>query len=138
MIKEFSDSSDAYAWCFTKDDQYFYQITFPTGNKTFCYPEGGQWFEVSSGVDGGRYIGSSYAFAFGKHLIGDYRNGNLYELDDDTYTENGTAIRRVRDSGPMHGGLIQRPGKRIEMNRFELIMETGTGIPNSKQALHLW
>lgn len=127
-IADMSDSSDAVGFCFTKDDQYFYQITFPTADKTFIYPEGGQWFEVSSGVLGGRSIGNSYAFAYGKHLIGDYQNGNLYELDDDTYTENGAAVRRVRDTAPMHGGLVQKPGKRLEMNRFELIMETGTGL----------
>ncbi len=127
-ISEFADASDAIGWCFTKDDQYFYQITFPEADKSFVYPEGGQWFEVSSGVEGGRNIANSYAFAFGKHLVGDYRNGNLYELDDDAFTENGAAIRRVRDTGPLHGGLVQAQGKTIEMNRFELIMETGVGL----------
>ena len=127
-IEEFSSVTDAIGWCFTKDDQYFYQITFPTGDKSFIYPEGGQWFEVSSGVLGARYIGNSYAYAHGKHLIGDYRNGNLYELRDDTYAENGSVIRRVRDTGPLHGGLMRAQGKRLEMNRFELIMETGVGL----------
>ncbi len=127
-IEEYSDASDAIGWCFTKDDQYFYQITFPTADKSFIYPEGGQWFEVSSGVTGARYIGNSYSYAHGRHLIGDYQNGNLYELSDSTYTENGSVIRRVRDTGPLHGGLMRAQGKRLEMNRFELIMETGVGI----------
>lgn len=127
-IEEYSDSTDAIGWCFTKDDQYFYQITFPTADKSFIYPEGGQWFEVSSGVTGARYIGNSYAYAHGKHLIGDYRNGNLYELSDSAYDENGAVIRRVRDTGPLHGGLMRAPGKTIEMSRFELIMETGVGL----------
>ena len=127
-IEGYADASDAIGWCFTKDDQYFYQITFPTADKSYVYPEGGQWFEVSSGVSGGRYVGNSYAYAYGKHLIGDYRNGNLYELSDSTYAENGDVIRRVRDTGPLHGGLVKAPGKTLEMSRFELIMETGVGL----------
>ncbi|MDP3939172.1 MAG: hypothetical protein Q8R92_13690 [Deltaproteobacteria bacterium] len=127
-FSDFSDASDAIGWCFTKDDQYFYQITFPTADKSFVYPEGGQWFEVSSGMSGCRSVANSYAYAFGKHLIGDYRNGNLYALDDDAFTENGETIRRVRDTGPLHGGLVRAPGKTLEMSRFELIMETGVGL----------
>jgi hypothetical protein len=85
-------------------------------------------FEWSSGPDGGRTIANSYAYAFRKHLLGDYSSGNIYELDVDTYTNNGEEIIRVRDTGPLHGGLINAPGKTVEMNRFELIMQTGTGI----------
>lgn len=124
----YSDVSDAIGWCFSIEGQGFYCLTFPTADKTFCFPEGGQWFELSSGVDGERFIGNSYARAHGKHLIADYRNGNIYEWDDETYDENGETVRRVRDSGPLHGGLLGAPGKRIEMNRFELIMETGVGL----------
>lgn len=126
-IKGYSSASDAIGFCFTKGEQYFYQITFPAGNKTFIYPEGGEWVELSSGVDGGKYNGESYAYCYGKHLIAD-DNGGIFELDDNAYTENGATIRRVRDSAPLHGGLFGKPGKTLTMTRFELIMETGTGL----------
>jgi hypothetical protein len=131
MAREFSHyltTEDAIGFCFTLQGKNFYILTFPTQDKTWIYQEGGEWFELSSGADGGRWIGNSYAFCFRKHLIADYRNGNIYELDENTFTDNGSAIVRVRDSAPLHGGLFQAPGKRLEMNRFELIMETGGGI----------
>lgn len=127
-IKKFSFIEDAEGECFNLNGQWFYKITFPTADKTFIWPEEGQWFEWSSGTEGGRNISSSYAFAFRKHLVGDSTSGNIYEMDPDTYTDNGETIIRVRDTGPLHGGLVGSPGKTLELNRFELIMETGVGL----------
>ena len=35
-------------------------------------------------------------FAFGKHLVGDRRNGNVYEFSQDIFSDNGDPIRRDR------------------------------------------
>lgn len=131
MAREFATygtTSDAIGWCMTVQGKNFRVLAFPSENKTWIYQEGGEWFELSSGADGGRWMANSYAYCFRKHLIADYRNGNIYELDDNTYTENGDPIIRTRDSAPLHGGLFKSPGKRLEMNRFELILETGGGL----------
>jgi len=115
---------DAIGYCLTFENQNFYLLIFPTVNKSWCYSESsGQWFELNKD----RYIGSSYAYAFRKNLIADYRNGNIYELDIDTYSENSEFVERVRDSGPIFGELMGASGKKIEMSRFELIMEVGVG-----------
>ena len=127
-IEGFSTTDDAVGWCMNLRGQWFYCITFPVAEKTFVYPKGGEWFEWSSGTEGKRSTANSYAFVYGKHLVGDYTSGDIFELDFDTYTDNGSTIIRQRDTGPLHGGLFGSPGKRIEMNRFELIMETGTGL----------
>lgn len=131
MARTFSNYSvtdDAIGWCFTVQGYNFYCLTFPTEGKTWIYQEGAEWFELSSGAEEGRWIGNSHAYAFRKNLIADYRNGNIYELDDDTYTENGVTIIRTRDSAPLHGGLLKAAGKRLEMNRLELLVETGVGL----------
>jgi len=127
-IATYGLTTDAHGSCFNINGQWMYAITFPTGDKTFIYPEDGQWFEWSSGVDGGKTIASSYAFAFRKHLVGDSQSGNVYELEPDTYTNNGEVMIRLRDSFPLHGGLLGAPGKKVTMSRFELIMETGVGL----------
>jgi hypothetical protein len=126
-FKSYSTVSDAIGWCIKINSQWFYQITFPTADKTWILPKGGEWFELESGVSG-RDISNSYAYCFRKHLVADYRNGNIYELSDSAYDENGDAIIRLRDSAPIHGGSVKQPGKSLEMNRFELIMETGGGL----------
>jgi hypothetical protein len=114
------------------DGQWFYVLKFPSADRTFIYPKGirrdvrGEAFELSSGVSGGRYLGNSYAFAYGKHLVAD-EIGNILELDEDTYTENGSVIRRSRTFAPVHGGLFGRPGKEVEVSFLRLIGATGKG-----------
>lgn len=135
LVIEFSKYdtvSDAIGYTLKWDGQEFYLLTFPTGRKTWMYPEGGEWFQLSSGVNDGRYIGNSYAFAHRKHLISDYRNGNIYELKRDVYSENGDPIQRVRDSASLHSGLAGQPGKGFELNRFELLLETGVGATSGQ------
>ena len=129
-LSEYDVTEDAFGFCFTHEGRNFYLITFPTENKSWIYQEGGEWFELSSGTDGGRWIANSHAFCYRKNLLADYRNGNIYELDGNTYTENGATIIRTRVSPPLHGALLgaQFAGKTIEMSRFELIMETGVGL----------
>lgn len=125
-IDNYSDSTDAIGWCMNYQGQEFYILTFPSANQTWAYPEGGQWFELSSGVLGGKYSGEGYAYCYGKHLLVD-STSNVYYLNDSTYSENGAVIQRTRDSAVIHGGLFGLPGRKITMNSLELIMETGVG-----------
>ena len=125
----YSTVSDAIGNCFTMEGQNFYLLTFPAENKTWCYHEQADiWFEVSSGVSGGKYRGTSIVYAYRKHLVADATTGDLYYLDTESYDENGETVVRVRDTGVFHSGMIGTPGKRVEFNRFELIMEAGVGL----------
>lgn len=131
MVREISNYarvSDAVGYCINLNGQWIYVLTFPFANKTWALPIGGEWFELSSGANAGRDIANSYVYFNRKHLLSDYRNGNIYELDDETYSDNGEEIIRQRDTAPIHGGLFGAPGKRVEMSRFELIMERGVGL----------
>jgi hypothetical protein len=127
-ISGYATTSDAIGTCYSFQGQDFYQITFPTEDKTWVYHEQvGQWFEVSSGANGGRAIFNRAVECYDKVLVGDHASSAIYELDVDTFTENGDAIYRVRDTGEIHGGLFGKPGVWLEMNRLELICETGVG-----------
>lgn len=126
-IQSFAVVSDAVGWTMCLDGQWLYVLKFPTADRTFIYPKRGEWFELSSGTSGGRYFGDGYAYCFGKHLIAD-EFGNIFELDNATFSENSEAIRRVRTLAPVHGGLFGAPGKQIEISSFRLVGKTGTGI----------
>lgn len=119
--------SEASGWCMNLRGDWYYVLSFPTDNKTWVYKIGLGWFEWSSGIEGGRNIASSHVFVYNKHIV-DAEDGNLYELNFDTYTENADPIIRLRDSAPLHGGALRKEGKRLTMNRLELIMEVGVGI----------
>lgn len=119
--------SGATGFCFSIAGQEFYQINF--NERSFCFHEqSGQWFEV--GESGERHWADMAVKAFRKTLVNDYRNGNIYELDLDTFDRNGSVLTRERITGPLHGGMVGAPGKSIEVNRFELLMEKGVGSPS--------
>lgn len=106
--------------------QEFIIMDFPTAGKTWCYSETANfWFQLSSGTSGGRHLATSYAYCYGKHLVGS--EGNVYEWSLTTYDDLGNAQVKERILAPIHGGMMDMPGKRLMMNRFELIMQVGVG-----------
>lgn len=127
-FEKYTVTANVIVWCMELRGKKMVSVTFPSENKTWIYIEDGQWFEWSSGVTGGRNVANSYALAYNKHLVEDYRDGNIYELDFDTYTENGDTIVRQRDSAPIDSQLLfQIPSKRVTMNKLVLQLERGTG-----------
>jgi hypothetical protein len=132
VIEGFDTLDDAEGNCFQFQAQNFYVITFPTERRTFCFSESvgieNGWFDLSSGTsETERYIASSFVYFNRKTYVTDTSNGNIYELDKDTFDEFGEEILRIRDSASFHGGLVGKPGKLLSMSRFEVIMETGVG-----------
>jgi hypothetical protein len=47
------------------------------------------------------YRAYNYLYIYGKHLVGDYSAGVVYELDADTYTDAGGTLRRIGTSAPV-------------------------------------
>lgn len=82
----YSVYSDAFAFSYEKGGHEFYQITFPTANKTWVYDAlTKQWNELTSGYD--RHRGTGHVFFNGKNYIGDRNFSYVYELDFDTYND---------------------------------------------------
>lgn len=121
--------TNVFANTITFDGQRFCIFTFPTDGKTWVYGENtGLWFELDHGANGGRYRGGSYAFCYNKHLFHDYETGDIYELDFDTYTNDGETIRRERTLSILAGETMGSPGLSLEMSKLRLSLETGTGL----------
>lgn len=139
-IEGYSTVSDAEGTYFTFQGQNFYQLTFPQSDKSWLYCiSSNEWVENSSGDSGGRAIFNHAVNVYNKVIVADWSNGNLYELDVDTFDENGDTIIRLRDTGVLHGGLFGAPGKWIEMNRLELLCETGVGnLTTTPQIMLSW
>lgn len=127
-FENYEKTDDVIVWCMKLRGQEMVSVTFPKADRSWIYVEGGQWFEWSSGVLGGRNKANSYAFAYNKHLVEDFANGNIYELDFDVFTENGDTIQRTRDSAPLDSQLLFKvPSKRVTMNRLVVNLERGVG-----------
>lgn len=130
-LEGYGTVDDAIGYTFTLQGLNFYVLTFPTAGKTWCLNEslGNKgWFELSSGTNGGIYQGSSLVNVYGKNYVADRTNGNLYELDLDTYLNNSETIQRVRAMSSINGKVLGRQGARVQVSRMELIMEKGEGL----------
>lgn len=134
-LQKYSTVSDAIGNTFTFEGQNFYQITFPTGNRTFVINESlgiNGWFELSSAVNGphssSKYQGQTIINAYGKNLVADSDNGNIYELDLNSYTNNGDPLQRIRTTQSVNGELLGAKGKRVQMSSVKFIMESGVGL----------
>jgi len=130
-IQGYSDTSDAFGEIFTLDNKTIYMLTFPTANKTWALIEElgiNGWFELSEGVDGGRYNAGSILEVYNKVFIGDRSNGNLNYLDFNTYDQAGETWQRRRVMGSINGDKLGQKGHRVQMSRMEFILETGVGL----------
>lgn len=117
------------------DQQTFAQFNFPSADRSWCFHQpSGTWFQLSYGVNNGRHRGSSYAFCYGKHLMADHSNGQVYELDFETYTDNGEVIQRQRATASIHGGLYGATGAEIWFDRVYFDLQVGVGLNTGQGA----
>lgn len=91
------DMANAFAFSYSEGGHTFIVFTSPGDNQTLVYDTTTQsWHEWSSYTAQpyvtGRHLANCYAYFNGKHLVGDYQTGNIYELSSSFYTENGNPI----------------------------------------------
>lgn len=130
MIQNLPSINDAFAYSYSDNGHTFYVLTFPTGDATFVYDTTTQmWHERSTYRDNpfvkaGRHFGNCYAYFKGRHLLGDYRSGNIYEMSEKYYTDDGLPIISIRTA--MH--LFDKTSlDNVFVHKFQVDMETGSG-----------
>lgn len=131
-ISKFNSIDDAIGFTYTFEGQNFYTITFPSANQTFTVSESlgeNGWFELSSGIQDGKWQGSSVINAYSKNYVADADNGNVYLLDLDTYENNGESIKRTRVTSNIDARLVGGAlGDAVTMSSVIISMETGVGL----------
>lgn len=127
-INSYSAISDATAFAYKLGGHPFYQLNFPTADKSWLFDAlTGRWTPVkSSGI--GRHrceIGIQY---LNRTLVSDYTSGRLYKLNPDTFSENGATIETEIVSG-----IVRAPdGERFPMDCLRVDMETGVGLESGQ------
>lgn len=135
--------SDAQSYAFQMGGHTFWHIYFPSGLNDSGLPLGASWrYDAATQMwtevafwdqVAGRntaHRSCNHAFAFGKHLVGDWNSVNLYEMampiaNDggwDFCDDFGNEIRRMRRAP--HVSTEQR---RMFIDQFQLHVETGIG-----------
>ncbi len=125
VFDQMSTTRDAVAFAYSDNGHEFYQISFPSANKTFCYDMAlSLWHERTDYTGSNRHRGNCYAWFDGHHVLGDYGNGKLYSWDQSVYSEDGQAVARMVRSAHM-----KNDGKRLFFSRVQVEMEPGVGEP---------
>jgi hypothetical protein len=118
--------NDCFLFSYNYEGHTFVVFTFPEENKTWVYDVSTQiWHRRSSypyDCDG-RWRANCYAFFNRKHLVGDYENGIIYELDHDLFTENGEIMPAYRTCP-----VISSKREYIPHSTLELQMQVGEGL----------
>lgn len=129
-IQGYESLNGAFCSVFVFDDKTFISFTFPLVGKTWVLNEElgkNGWFELSTN-EGAKYNVSDFLYCYGKTLASDTSNGKLYELDFSSYDLSGVSWQRRRTMASINGDQLGAKGKRVQMSRFELILETGVGL----------
>jgi len=129
-LQSYPTLADAIGYTYELNGHFFYVVTFPTANKTWVYDLSNQqwnewnWIDNNGGFN--RHRSNCFAFAYGKLIVGDWENGNLYAIDQDNYTDNGQVITRVRTFYQMEDDGANR----VRYRSFISEMESGNGYNN--------
>jgi hypothetical protein len=134
LINTFDRIDDAIAYAYQKNGHSFYVLTFPTANKTLVYDASIQDVDMAWAVREtyqlGRDRAACHAFAFNKHLVGDYSSGKIFELDEDTHLDGGLPIVWSRTTAH-----IVSDYKRIRHKEVVLNFQTGVGLEDGTDPL---
>jgi hypothetical protein len=124
IINDYTTVSDASSYSYMLGGHPMYVINFPT--------DGASWlFDGSTGIWTGlksfgitRHRGELSFNLAGETILADFENGNLYELSDGTFTDNGAMIEREI----IGETIAQQGGEFIDVNCLRVDMETGVGL----------
>ncbi len=106
QIASFPDASDCNTWCYQSLGHRFIVLNFPAGNSTLCYDATtGIWHNrcvrdpVSARLSLVPYL--SVIEKDGMLLGQDYKNGKIYRIDNQIFTNSGAPIVRDRVLPPL-------------------------------------
>lgn len=125
LIANASSPENIKSLVYQEEGHTFYCLTGGGLETTLVYDlSTRQWHERSYNNAGNmsQHLAACCTFAFGKQLVGDRRNGNIYEMSLDYYSDNGEDI--VSERIYTH---LSDMNQRIRYNALEISMETGVG-----------
>ena len=127
QLSTYSTFEDAFGYAYQDEGHEFYILTFPTEKVTWAYDAATQvWHQRAHTIDGefpNRERYNCHVFSMGKHLFGDFANGNIYEIGGGTL--GSERIPRERTTA-----IFTDEEKRLRLSSVQLDMEEGIGDPN--------
>ncbi|CAP57621.1 hypothetical protein [Gluconacetobacter diazotrophicus] len=124
---------DARCFSYTLEGHKFVNLLFPSAPASWVFDvatglwhERESWAGASADSSIGRWRGNAAIMAYGRVLVGDCLGGTVGQVSFQVYTELGATMRGMIVSPPIHDTR-----RRVFMQRFELDVETGVGLPGA-------
>jgi hypothetical protein len=123
--QQYAVTSDAVGWTYQEQGHTFWVLYFPTANATSVYDiSQGLWHDRGYFVTAtGNYMADRamcHTFNFGKHLVGDWASGNIYDLSLNYLDDAGAPIRGLRRTP-----TTSKENQWGYYEQLEFVMETG-------------
>jgi hypothetical protein len=145
--QSYTSVTDALAWTYQHNGHEFYVLTFPSANlgygatwvydtTTGLWHQRGWWDAANSRFHRARL--NCVCVMGSLVLVGDYANGNIYQLSDSVYTEaGGTPLVRVRRAPHVQSDHVQLFFERLQVE-FEPGVGLSSGQGSNPQAMLKW
>lgn len=132
-----ADATQASSYTYTEEGHIFYLLTLPEINQTWVYDMSNGLWHRRSHYFWGRHHSSCYAYAFGKHLVGDAFVGKVHEMSLNIYRDDSEIIQRIADSTQLSFNR-----QRLTFHSIEIDMELGSsksfGYGDNPQGMLQW
>lgn len=127
ILQRVNDPSLLRSWTYQDDGHVFYVITGENLETSLVYDLSTQlWHErayLNSEGDYEQHLGACCMYAFGRHLVGSRKDGKVYTMSQEVFTDNGEALQWKRIYTHLIDELKQKKYSRLQIN-----FENGVGL----------
>ena len=123
-------TADAQGFGFMNNGHPFYVVSFPTPGQSWMYDGLTNAWSQLQNATGGRFIGNKFCLFQNKAMVSDYSNGNIYNFDQNTYTDNGTVVDME-----VWSKHIWDDDKHIGISDLQIDIESGVGLVSGQGSL---
>ena len=127
QINGYTNVSDALGIAYNLTGNPMLQLGFPSAGATWEFNGLSKTWSERQATDGTRYWANKYATFLNRQLVSDYRNGNIYQLDDSNFTDNGSSM-------PMEvwSKHIWNDDKYLTIPQLQVDVESGVGVTSGQ------
>lgn len=129
QIQQYADITDATAYAYQQEGHTFYVLNFPSADRTWVYDVStSAWHERASWKNGEfhRQRANFYCNFQGNAFVGDYENGNVYNMSLYQYKDYDQPQKWLRSWRALSTGTNNL--KRTAQHNMQLDIEAGTGF----------
>jgi len=126
-LNGYSNVADAEGFGYMLGGHPMLQMGFPSAGNTWEFDGLSKAWGERQATDGTRYWAHKFANFQNKRLVSDYRNGNIYKIDNTVFTDNGSSI-------PMEvwSKHIWNDDKYLTIPQLQVDVESGVGLTSGQ------